>query len=305
MKKFRFAGSPWSNTTFLLLFAGLCSATDTIPPISIAGAPAIVIQHKDLEINFFNVFSTQKIDTEFDTTTYRSRFSNLTHILQLNYGLSKNNRWNAGLELYYSHARSGEGSESIWKLFGDNGAGGDNQRALSGLGFRLRGHPWRRLPELTLQSSVVFPLNPGLQMLDFSRTQWQVGANYYHRFNYWLHGFMQIDVMARFSNKWRAQTTYLLPVNLYLVGQVVEGRLYAFPSLSYNGNFEKRYKGSLRQLSYQLLAGLGAQYRFSDAVQATLQYQFPFANDLGSLNSESVSGSYQVLSLGVRFLVAP
>lgn len=282
---------------------------DTIPPVQIGGVPAIVVAHKNLEFNLYNSLSTQQLDTEVGVDSFdRSRASRFTQVLQINYGVSKTNRWNIGAELYYSQVRSdaNEGSSPL-KVLGNDQATGLSQRALSAAGIRLKGYPLRKLPELTLQSSLLFPTANADDLrlaLDFDRIQWQLGANYYHLLTRWLHAFLQVDGIVRFANTKRDQTTYLLPINIYLVASVLEDRLYAFPSFSYGGSFEKTYKGPLKQINHQTLMGLGLHYRFSEQFSLTANYQFPLGYDSGSLTSELVKGSYWILSLGGRYVFA-
>jgi hypothetical protein len=261
-------------------------------------------------VNLFNSFSTQKIETEIPgpfPMADQSRVTRLDHILQLTYGLTRSRRFNAGLDVYYSHSRiDGDENSSPWRVFGSDALTGYSYHLLSGIGFRVRAMPIRTLPELSLQSTVIFPTagNPeNKQATGRDRIQWLAQANFYQQFRPWLYVFLTLDASIQFENEDRRQTTYSLPLGLYAVAEVVRGKVYVYPGIQYLPNYEKTFKGPLKRISYQLLYGLGAQYYPSPKLALILQLQRPIDLDIGSLRSEVVRGSYSIVTLGGRLVV--
>lgn len=302
----------------ITLFPGRAAALpviDTLPadslllrqPAFFPGLAPAMVGEGQVEGLFFNSLSTQKLDFTQNNVTERSRSTTLLHYLQLTYGLTANRRLNAGIDISYLHARSDsdEGSSPFAVLGGDSQTG-TAYHTFAAAGLHLRGIPVATLPELMVQTTLLFPVAgqdlPRLS-LDVARTQWLVQGTFYQQFRPWLYGFVSLTGSVKFKNAVHRQTTYAVPVNLYLIGEVVRKKLFVYPSLSYAANYEKQFKGSLKQRNYQLLGGLGAQYYPSSRLQVNLEWQGLLSQDLNLTAVEAVPGSYATLNLSLRYVM--
>lgn len=271
-------------------------------PIFFGFSPAMIGQ-RQWEFILFNVMATQKVDFTRDSMTTRFRNTSAQHLLQVTYGITRNRRLNAGVDLQYLHTRSdSDPGSSPFKVFGNDTTSGKSYHTLSAVGLRLRALPFRKVPEFTIQSAIYFPTaGSGIPKveLDVARIQWFLQLAFYQQFRPWLYGFAGLTGSVKFANDTQKQTTYALPVNLTLMAEVIRRRVYLYPSLNYSANFE----GSpLKRRGSQFTYGLGAQYYPSPHFTLNLEFQFPIKIELNSLTSESVPGSYTLFNLGFRYL---
>jgi len=259
-----------------------------------------VIAKGQTEIGFFNAFSTYKTD---DTSGYRG--AQQLSFLQVQRGFSRQNTLSAGIDLLFSNLRYGPPSEvSPFGAFGKAPANGVAAHSLSALGVRVRYVPFIRHYEFSLQGSVYFPVasTENRLLLDEDRIRLSVQGNYSTLFAPGWYVVGQLGPQVRFSNNTRKQTTWELPLNAYLIrriGTTASGqRFYVFGSLGYFSSFEKRYKGSLRQVNWLLFAGLGGQWVINSQWSFSLGWQaLPAFDDSYGVKK----GSHSTISLGVRY----
>ena len=152
------------KTKLLFLFAVLVSlgrpAAQTIDSLRIInpGLSPAVVSHGRVELALFNQLSTEKSTYNFGGLSDTYRFTSLYHVLQAGYGLDKHNRLNAGGTFIYAHVRSDLDEErSPFAVLGDSDSNATVVHHPAAAGVYLRGIPFRRLPELTVQGGVLFP----------------------------------------------------------------------------------------------------------------------------------------------------
>lgn len=271
-------------------------------PIFFGFSPAMIAP-RQAEFILFNGMATQRVDFTRDSVTTRSRGTTAQHLLQLTFGLTRNRRVNAGVDLQYLHTRGdSDPGSSPFRVFGNDTLTGKSYHTLSAVGLRVRALPFSKLPEFTVQSAVYFP-TPATDIprveLDVARIQWLVQLAFYQQLRPWLYGFAGLTGSVKFANDTQKQTTYALPVNLTLMAEVIRRRVFLYPSFNYSANFE----GSpLKRRGSQLTYGFGAQYYPSPNFTLNLEVQLPIKIELNSLTSESVPGTYRFFNLGIRYL---
>lgn len=279
------------------------------------------------ELNIFNTLTTRDIENTrilkrpfsniYDTTITQNQFTRFENILQIQYGLRSRSRLNIGIDLYVSHLRSDTNVQSSpLRVLGNNTEGGMSRRDVSAIGPRLRWVPFRRLPELTLQGSVVFGVGsdlPTRQAYGRDRTQLLSQVTFYQRLQPWLHAFIQTDVSVFLKNDDFRNNTFTFPVFFYASANIRGLRSGAYPkmygllSLSYASRYDDNTRGEewLVKRSFESQLGIGILSQLDPQWGVTLWAQKPIAHDLGSASSEVIPGSWYSLGLGLRYLWIP
>ena len=287
----------------LLLPVLLSAQTSPDDSLALAIAPGLtpVIADNQTEIGFFNSFVTYRTA---DTSGYRA--AQLTHLLQLQRGMSRRNRLSAGVDFLFSHLRFGPASEvAPLGVLGAAPMQGIGTHTLSAVGMRVRYVPFVEHYEFTLQGSAYFPVasQQNRALLGEDRTRLSVQGNYATLFAPGWYFVGQVSPQVRLSNDDRQQTTWELPLNIYLIRRLLTTasgqRLYAFGNAGYFSTFEKRFKGGLRQVDWLFNVGAGAQWVFNPQWSVSLGWQ-----GLPALE-ESIGirkGSYAAFSVGARYV---
>jgi hypothetical protein len=274
-----------------------------------SGLSPTIIDHRQAEVLLFNLFETQRLEVirPKDNSKDRIRSTVLAHALQITYGATKNRRINIGLDIQYLHLRTdNDENSSPWKVLGGDSETGRSFHTFSRLGPRIRVMPMTTLPELTLQSALLFPLanDATLESIpDISRIQWLTQVSFYQQFRPWFYLFGGVSGSIEFPREnINELTTYSLPVNLYAVGEVLRRKLFFFGSLNYIADYEKPRNSGFKRRDYRFTFGVGAQYYLSPRFLLNLEYQLPFDNEIASSQVEPISGSLYALNLGLRYV---
>ncbi len=271
--------------------------------LGLAIAPGLtpVVADGQTEIGFFNALVTYRTA---DTAGYRA--AQMTQFLQLQRGMSRQNRFSAGVDFIFSNLRFGPAT-AVGPLgaFGSEPRAGVAAHTLSAVGLRARFVPFIEHYEFTLQSSLYFPVaaQQNRVILGEDRTRFSIQGNYATLFAPGWYFVGQLSPQVRIANDDRKQTTWELPVNIYLVRRLLTTasaqRLYAFASAGYFSSFEKRFKGGLRQVNWSTNAGAGVQWVFGPQWSLSLGWQgLPAYDDTLGIRE----GSYSAFSLGVRYV---
>lgn len=279
---------------------------DSVLVISPGLSPAVV-SYKHFELAVFNQLSTEKSVFQFDTLTETSRYSALYNVLQLGYGVDKNNRLNVGGMFIFGHARSDlDETRSPFAVLGSGDANATVFHKPAAVGVYARGIPFRRLPELTVQAGVLFPATGdkmARQFFGYDRTFAQLQFSFYQQFRPWFYLFASAETDLLFSNNTRKQTTLLLPVSVYPVFRLgYSSKTYLFGSLSYNGRFNKVKPGFLKSNGYRMWYGFGLQHYFTTDFSAYIQFQLPAAIESVSLTTTTPKSSVFLLAIGGRWV---
>ncbi len=287
---------------------------------------AVLVGKGQAEINLFNIIQSRELDFrqlqfnfetfQTDTVPIRTQLSNLDHILQLQIGLSENYRFNAGIDLYYSRTRfDPDPNGSLFRSFAAEGPGTMTFTGFSAIGPRVRWMPFPTLPELTLQSSVVFGLGDEEKQTAFGRqrTQALVQATFYQQFARRYTVFGQVDMSYFFENDDRPVSTLSFPLFAYLAAQWTGfgysdyPKLFSFLSLSYVRNFDAGDQlDGLSAASYAAQVGLGGSLQLSRPLSILVFLQTPFSSGFPNPGPEIISAEardWLALTIGVRYFV--
>jgi len=282
--------------------SALDSQAFQLPPIFPGLAPQM-IGLWEVEILSFNPLTTTKLTTQFEDSTFVSRFTHLTHQLQLNLGILRSRRLNVGLELQYNHARNDpDAGSSAARVLGNKDE--LTVRGFTGLGFRLRAMPFGTLPELTFQTLVVLPVGKSDE-LGRERIAWSLQASFYQRLLPWLTGFADAGVQIQFDKPTRPEQEYTPFVNVYFVGELWRNRLYIYPGITWSTLLKQRLEGAPLRTDINWTFNLGLQYNFTR--NALLNFQWGrFIQYISSREAQRLEpGSFNSFSLGLRFLIQP
>lgn len=286
--------------------AGSAQTFDSLLIINPGISPAVV-PHRHVEVALFNQLSTEKSLFEFDSISETSRFSALYNVLQAGYGISKKNRLNVGGIFVFANTRfDADESRSPFAVLGSGDSNAVVTHKPAALGFYVRGIPFRRLPELTVQAGMLFPAtNDQLARLSsgYDRTIAQLQLSFYQQFSPLFYLFASAQTSVLFANDTRKQTSVLLPVNLYPVFQLGHGsRAYLYGILSYSAQFNKVSPGFLRGSGHRVLYGIGGQYYFTPGFSVYAQMQFPAVIDIESTTTTILKEGAFMLALGGRWV---
>jgi hypothetical protein len=125
------------------------------------GVSSVMMNKNQLEINLYNtLLSANKARNNngeiFDLNT---RSTYLRNTLQLTYGISKNFKWNAGLEVNFTTARiDNDTQSSMFKVFNSTVAGNSKfARAVTSIAPGIRWKPFQKNYNFTIHGSLLIP----------------------------------------------------------------------------------------------------------------------------------------------------
>ncbi len=287
-------------------------ARDSLQPLYLAGVSPVILGKDQVEVSFVNSLTSfwlasREAAPDGVPTVNRYRFTNFDQLLRVSYGFGHSGRWDLGAVLQYRHRRlDDEANSSPFRVFqgDDNPTSSQTNRGLALAGARLRFMPFAALPELTLQTSVAFPVAKDEELrrdLGADRTQADLFATFYKPFNPRTYYFLQAGWLTQFSNPENDQTTHQLSGSGFLVHSLFDYKLYLYPGLTYAASLQKlRNQSGLRRINQQLLGGIGVQYQPWRVLSFSLYGQLPFILDSGSSATEWVRESYLSWTLGIR-----
>lgn len=275
------------------------------------GISPVILQKDAVEINFSNSLTSfwvavnEYLPAQNATrVANRYRFSRMEQLARVSYGFSPGAKWDLGAEFRYTSSRlDDQARSSPFRVFeGDTGSG-TTYRGLSYIGLRFRTMPFGRVPELTLQATVHYPVvrEEGLRLrLGAQRTQLGAMATYYQQFNATTFLFLQGEWRVHLSNDENNVTSHTPSASGFLVLDLWDQKWYLFPGITYSMTLQSTYSGSLVRLNRQFLGSLGVLFQPDTRFGILLNTQFPFILDSGSFYTEWVSESFSSFTLGIR-----
>jgi len=261
-------------------------------------ASAILVKKKELEIFSFNSFlsSSQFNDKQGNNSNLLGKSILFNSLLQLNYGLSRNRRFNVGLDVSYRAYRyDPDKNATLFSVFESNP---DNVRSVAYVGPRVRIQPFNKLKNFTYQSYAWIPVAKSTRQasLGTSRVNWGNTFFYYRYFNNKIGLFAQANFTLAFptdNSGENATTEFYMPLSLSLSFVATRKDIF-FGSLSYswvNYDFSKFTEGADSDFSQY---GIGYQRIFSRRFFASINYT-------GTLFARN-SGMYSGFNVGIRYL---
>lgn len=313
-----------------VLFAQNDSTLQTIKldsvPSQIFLSPIIsanLIGSNQWEINVFNTLTTRSLENtriqkrpfvdEYDTTITQNKFSGLINIIQIQHGISDLPRLNFGVDLYFSHVHGDSNmNSSLFRVLGNNEETGFTERGFSAIGPRIRWIPFRRLPEFTVQSSLVFGVGNSTRRTMFGRDRIQSLSQFtfYQRLRPWLYAYVQTDFSVYIKNDNYRNNTFSVPVfllasaNIWGVRSNQYPKLYTLVSWSYASRYDDNIRGEdwLVKRSYESQIGLGLLSQWNPQLGISLWAWKPITYELGSASNTVIPNSWYSIGIGIRYV---
>lgn len=240
-----------------------------------------VVPLGQVEIVLFNSLATYQSKLPSTSPYPKGRGNTEESVLQAQFGLTRNHRFSAGFDAWWSNYRFGSSTETAaFAAFGSAPDGGIAAHAISQIGLKARVAPFARLPQLIVQARVLFPTvstkNIERTLLNHDRTNAQLQCSYLQWIAPRLYGYAQVEWGAAFKNDIRKQTTWNLPIQLYLLYRLLRNReqsVAVFAGAGQTTFFEKQFKGGLRQVSYGRFWLAGGQWQLGPHFGVALAYQ--------------------------------
>ncbi|MBC8082588.1 MAG: hypothetical protein H7Z21_05195, partial [Hymenobacter sp.] len=269
---------------------------------------AAVVAPHTAELFWLAALQVRKVTTTRPQDTTRVKESYAQQILQFNYGLPTKLVLNVGLDVYVVSQRIDANlNRPFWKIAGKSDAAGVSRHAVQFLAPRVRIMPFRRLPELIYQGSLLLPAmrNDQLrQQFGADRVTWQNQLIFYQHLLPRFTAQLQASYALSPRNRRRRQTTHGLAYSLVGIYRLPANRLYALASVAYGENRESSFLTRWQRVRYDVTAGAGAYWQAGPRASLVALAELPVRYDLGSLISEVQPRSWWKVTAGVNYRFA-
>lgn len=279
-----------------------------LPPAARSFYPVLsagLVAPRTAELFWFAALQARKITTTRPQDTTRVKESYAQQILQFNYGLPTPVPVNLGLDVYVGSQRvDARLDRSFWNILGKSDEASANRHAVQFLAPRVRVAPFRRLPELIYQGSVLLPVvrdDELRQQLGADRVTWQNQLVFYQHLLPRLTGQVQASYSLSLRNDRRRQTTHGLAYSLYGIYRLPAARLYALASVAYAESRESSFLTRWQRVRHEVTVGAGAYWQVSARASLVALAELPVQHDLGSLISEVQPGSWWKVTTGLNY----
>lgn len=269
---------------------------------------AAVVAPRTAELYWLAALQVRKITTTRPQDTTQVKESYAQQILQFNYGLPTKRAVNVGLDVYVVSQRIDANLDRpFWSIAGKSDAAGVSQHAVQFLAPRVRIAPFRRLPELIYQGSLLLPTVRSGQLrqaLGADRVTWQQQLIFYQHVLPRFTAQLQASYAISPRNQRRRQTTHALAYSLVGIYRLPVTRLYALASVAYGESRESSFLTRWQRVRYDVTAGAGAYWQVSPRASLVALAELPVRYDLGSLISEVQPRSWWKATVGVNYRFA-
>lgn len=256
--------------------------------------PSALLRKGQFEIQFFNNLYTQNawFNDQEERTVLGVRGSWNTLIMTFNYGVSKSNRFNLGLDVNLRSTRNSPENESAIGIFKFE-HNSQNRTTISALGPKIKWNPFKSVPKLSLQSALWIPVAKeleGIPWLDWQRyTSWTqfffdkpIGSQFQL--------FTELDLLFRMpeigSKLGLSQTVFSTPASVFFS---------YFPSQKSTLYTQIQYAPTLSSFpSYYTQVGIGGKYQLFSQLQVEASYTNFFAGH--------TQGAGATFNLGLRYI---
>jgi len=252
--------------------------------------PSALFNKGEFEINAFNsIYSQQSIrDEEGELVNLGQTQNFFTSIIMLTTGLSKKSRFNVGLDLYISKARTVEGEQGAFNVF-DNTDGLFNKTLVSYIAPRVKFVPLKSLPRFSIQSSVWIPVSDELESEGFvahDRYTWFTQVFFDKSLGENFQLFLEADLLYQFARTSAQRYDFFrTPLSAFMsYFPTSKSTLFAFAQ--YSPRFESsimmgQEEFGLTQSFTQI--GIGGKYQIMDALGLEVSYSnFAFSKSDGA-----------------------
>ena len=260
----------------------------TLPAVA-----SVLIKERQVEVNFYNALLTgnRYRNDNGDIQDFNFRQTYLFSNLQVNYGVSRNERLNVGVGIQFVAGRiDGDRSSSMFKIFSSSREPGNFQEsAITAIIPRIRWRPFARNYNFTVQSSVSIPTGISTAKQNI------LGRNQVYWLNQFIYNYPLSDrffLLSQLSTQYGFKTesapgSFSLPLSVYL-SHFIPRKTVLFALVNYVPVFVKDNNRSTFQ------AGAGIQYQLARQLLINGYY----ANDLLGKNYPDLS-TYMI---GLRYV---
>ena len=291
----------------------------------IGGLSPAVLAKDRTEINVFTSLNSYwwAIHQSYTASPVQDRIRETIFSTQLQAyrGLFEYGRMDVGIQMSYGRRRrDNHAASSPLDVF----KGGNADDVVNGLdhsysglkdfGFRIRVVPFKRVPQLTINTGISFVLNKksadAMEYLDAFRDVVDINLAYYVELNDYgtSYCFFSFNNTASFPGKLPAiktndQWLFNSTGSFYLVQRI--GRFMIFPGLAYTMGYKQpviQKEKLLIKTNEQLTGFLGFQYQFTPDHSISLFSGLPFLMESTHPLVKPVRESYSLFAIGGRFL---
>jgi hypothetical protein len=263
-----------------------------IPAVS-----SVMVNHKQFEVNFFNslISANRYRDANMHLNSLNARETYFYSTVQLTCGVSKNARFNVGIDINSVFGRIDQDeNSSLFKVFNSDIEGNSRYaRSITSVSSRIRWRPLKNNYKFVVQSSLNFPTGISIEkqsVLGYSQVYFVSQFLYNQPLSKRLFLFPQLSFQYGFKNN-QAASVYYLPLSLYL-SYLVPQKTILFVLTNYVPIFSK--ENNFRYNSFTLQLGGGVQYQFSPYFLVNAYY----ANNINGKNY----GDFESYNLGFRYI---
>jgi hypothetical protein len=252
--------------------------------------PSALFSKGEFEVNVFNsIYSQQYIRDDEGVLVPLGQTQNFfTSMIMLTTGLSKKSRFNVGLDLFISKARTVEGAKSALDVFNSSDAL-FNKTLISYVAPRIKFVPFKGVPRMSVQSALWIPVSNSLESEGFvahDRYTWftqiffdkSLGANF--------QVFFESSLLYQFKNTSAQQYDFFrVPLSAFL-SYFPTSKSTIFVFSQYSPRFEKinttgREEFGLTQSFAQI--GIGGKYQITNDLGIEVSYSnFAFSMSEGA-----------------------
>lgn len=264
-----------------------------IPAVS-----SVLLNHKQLELNFFTsiISANNYRNDDGHLGDLNARQTYLYRTLQATYGLSRNARFNVGLDVNIVMGRVDQDrSSSMFKVFDTDVEGASRHaRAITSVAARIRWRPLKRNYNFTIQSSVSFPTGISQEKqrtLGYSQIFLMSQFLYNQPLSKRLFLFSQLGLQYGFK-RGNAPAAFFSPISFYL-SYLIPRKTIPFILFNYIPMFSKDNSWSYSR--YTMQVGGGLQYQITRRLLVNGYY----ANDIKGKNYPD----FNTYSLSLRYVI--
>lgn len=264
--------------------------------------PSALFKKGQFEINFFNnLYSQTSVrDHTGESLELNQRQNFLNTMIQFTYGVSRSARVNLGLDLYINSASIDNASGSPLKhFFGDVNF---RQTALSYIGPRIKFVPIKKLPRVSIQSTLIIPIASNLEnregrFVSHDRYTWLTQIFTDFNLGNKFQVFLEEAVFYRIKRNDEQESNFARLFFSGFLSYFPSSKLTVFGFGQYAPQFERLSNGFDSQFGLSqwfVQVGVGAKYQLLPQLGLEASY--------GNFVASRRDGAGSVINFGLRFI---
>jgi hypothetical protein len=263
--------------------------------------PSALFNKGEFEVNAFNsIYSQQHIrDADGDLVPLGQTQNFFTSMIMVTTGLSKKSRFNVGLDLFISKARTVVGEKSAFDIF-NNSEALFNKTLISYIAPRIKFVPLKSVPRLSIQSALWIPVSNSLESEGFvahNRYTWFTQIFFDKSIGENFQVFLETSLLYRFTRiSAQRYDFFRVPLSAFLsYFPTSKSTIFAFSQ--YSPRFETtnimgQEEFGLSQSFTQI--GIGGKYQITNDLGIEISY-----SDFAFSRSE---GAGHTVNFGLRYI---